>query len=69
MATLLDTPKGPVRIDMAKQAEPKLSNRPISGERYWSQDFMAAEWDAIWTRAWLIGGLEEQIPEAGDYFT
>ncbi|MFO1239419.1 MAG: aromatic ring-hydroxylating dioxygenase subunit alpha [Sphingomonadaceae bacterium] len=69
MATLLDTPKGPARIDMAKQAEPKLSNRPISGERYWSQDFMAAEWDAIWTRAWLIGGLEEQIPEAGDYFT
>jgi phenylpropionate dioxygenase-like ring-hydroxylating dioxygenase large terminal subunit len=48
---------------------PALSGGPIDGARYWSREFMDAEWDRIWTRAWLIGGLEEQIPRSGDYFT
>jgi phenylpropionate dioxygenase-like ring-hydroxylating dioxygenase large terminal subunit len=59
----------PGRIDKTAQPVPPLSNAPILGERYWSPEFMQAEWDKIWTRAWLIGGLEEQIPQPGDYFT
>jgi phenylpropionate dioxygenase-like ring-hydroxylating dioxygenase large terminal subunit len=51
------------------RAAPPLSTGPIDGSRYWSRDFMAAEWDKIWTKAWLIGGLVEQIPVPGDYFT
>ena len=60
MATLLDQPETSGRIDKSTQPLPSLSSRPISGERYWSRDFMAKEWDHIWTQAWLIGGLVEQ---------
>lgn len=57
------------RIDKTAQPLPPLSTGPISGERYWSPEFMQREWDHIWTKAWLIGGLVEQIPQPGDYFT
>lgn len=66
MATVL-APQRP--IDRSKLPEPALSTGPISGDRYWSHAFMAREWDAIWTKSWLIGGLVEQIPDAGDFFT
>ena len=65
-AAVLEPPK---RIDRTKLSEPELSTGPILGERYWSREFMAAEWDGIWTKAWLIGGLAEQVPNPGDYFT
>ena len=67
MATVLDPPRP--RIDRAKLPDPPLSNGPIMGERYWSREFMNREWDAIWTKAWLIGGLAEQVREPGDLFT
>ena len=35
--------------------------------RYYDQGFMQREWDALWTRSWLIAGIETDIPEAGDY--
>ncbi|NBW75610.1 MAG: aromatic ring-hydroxylating dioxygenase subunit alpha [Sphingomonadaceae bacterium] len=57
------------RIDKTAQPLPPLSTGPISGERYWSPEFMQREWGHIWTKSWLIGGLVEQIPNAGDYFT
>lgn len=67
MATLLEPDTQ--RIDKSKQAEPPLSSGPISGDRYWSREFMQREWDGIWTRSWLIGGLAEQVAHPGDYFT
>ena len=30
---------------------------------------MQLEWDRMWTKAWLIGCREEEIPEIGDYVT
>lgn len=30
---------------------------------------MEREWDRIWTRAWLIGGLTSQVDQPGDFFT
>ena len=69
MATLLDQPETSGRIDKSTQPLPSLSSRPISGERYWSRDFMAKEWDHIWTKAWLIGGLASQVAKPGDFFT
>ena len=67
MATLLKP--APQRIDVTPQAMPRLSDRPIDGSRYWSHDFMAREWDGIWTKAWLIGGLAAQVAKPGDFFT
>lgn len=36
-------------------------------DRYYSAGFMAREWDCMWTRSWLIAGIETDIPEPGDY--
>ena len=57
------------RIDMAKLPEPEVTGKPVSGERYYSHEFMQKEWDHMWTKVWLIAGLEEQIPNAGDFMT
>lgn len=35
--------------------------------RYYARDFMDTEWERLWTRVWLIGGIESDIPDAGDY--
>ena len=35
--------------------------------RYYDPEFMAREWDRLWTRSWLIAGIETDIPEPGDY--
>jgi phenylpropionate dioxygenase-like ring-hydroxylating dioxygenase large terminal subunit len=67
MATLLKP--APARIDVTPQPMPRLSDRPIAGSRYWSHDFMDREWDGIWTKAWLIGGLAAQVAKPGDFFT
>lgn len=37
-------------------------------EGYFSKDYMELEWDRLWTRSWLIAGVESDIPEVGDYF-
>ncbi|MFO6446890.1 aromatic ring-hydroxylating oxygenase subunit alpha [Erythrobacter sp. NE805] len=67
MASLLEPPAQ--RIDTTPQPMPALSGRPIAGSRYWSRDFMEREWEAIWTKAWLIGGLASQVEKPGDFFT
>jgi phenylpropionate dioxygenase-like ring-hydroxylating dioxygenase large terminal subunit len=35
--------------------------------RYYDPEFMTREWDQLWTRSWLIAGIETDIPEPGDY--
>ena len=39
----------------------------VPKERYTSAEFMAQEWEHIWTKVWLLGCREDQIPEPGDY--
>ena len=39
----------------------------IEPDRYYDTEFMAREWDALWTRAWLIAGVASDISEEGDY--
>lgn len=56
-------------VDTAKLPEPKISDTPIGGERYYSKEFMDQEWENIWTKTWLIAGLESQIPNTGDYLS
>ncbi|MDB5702325.1 MAG: putative iron-sulfur protein [Sphingomonadales bacterium] len=43
------------------------AGRPLGGERFTSADFMAAEWENVWTKTWLITIRADDIPEAGDY--
>ena len=38
-----------------------LRGDPITNDRYFSKDFMAKEWDKMWTKVWLIAGREVQI--------
>ncbi|MEJ8567350.1 aromatic ring-hydroxylating oxygenase subunit alpha [Elongatibacter sediminis] len=35
--------------------------------RYYDPAFMEHEWKHLWTRCWLIAGVETDIPEPGDY--
>ena len=44
-----------------------LRGDPISGDRYYSREFMQKEWDHMWTRIWHVAGREQQLQEAGDY--
>ena len=38
-------------------------------ERYFDKDWMAREWEQLWTRTWLIAGPRADLEEPGDYFT
>lgn len=39
----------------------------ISGDRYWSREFMKKEWDHMWTRVWHIGARVAELEVPGDY--
>lgn len=53
----------------ALASEPILRGDPMEGSRYYSADFMAREWENMWTRVWHIGGLVSQLEEPGDVIT
>ncbi|QMW24640.1 aromatic ring-hydroxylating dioxygenase subunit alpha [Sandaracinobacteroides saxicola] len=52
-----------------KYPDPHLGYERIPASRYTSPAFMKREWERLWTKAWLLGGREEMIPEAGDWMT
>jgi len=39
----------------------------LEPSRYYSREFMELEWEHMWTRVWLIAGVESDIPDPGDY--
>tara|TARA_R110002110_G_scaffold205066_1_gene416619 strand:- start:8963 stop:10321 length:1359 start_codon:yes stop_codon:yes gene_type:complete len=39
-----------------------------SKEGYFSREYMAREWEKLWTRTWLIAGVEADLLKTGDYF-
>jgi phenylpropionate dioxygenase-like ring-hydroxylating dioxygenase large terminal subunit len=53
----------------AKAAEPDLGAALIPRDRYTSKEFMDQEWSRMWTKTWMVGCREEEIPEVGDYIT
>ena len=63
------TPENSPVTPAEKAPDPELGHEPISKERYTSREFMQLEWDRIWTKIWLLGGLESDMPEAGDYIS
>jgi phenylpropionate dioxygenase-like ring-hydroxylating dioxygenase large terminal subunit len=52
-----------------KAPEPNMGNEIIPKERYISKEFMQLEWDRMWSKVWLVGCREQEIPETGDYIT
>ncbi|MFN3232505.1 MAG: aromatic ring-hydroxylating oxygenase subunit alpha [Alphaproteobacteria bacterium] len=40
----------------------------LDTDRYTSPDYMAREWERVWSKTWLLAGLESDIREPGDYF-
>jgi phenylpropionate dioxygenase-like ring-hydroxylating dioxygenase large terminal subunit len=52
-----------------KAPDPELGTEVIRKERYTSCEFMQLEWEKIWTKAWLLGGLESDMAEPGDYIS
>ncbi|MDX1580899.1 MAG: Rieske (2Fe-2S) protein, partial [Alphaproteobacteria bacterium] len=44
-----------------------LRGDPITGDRYYSPEFMEREWEYMWKRVWHIGGRLAQLEEPGDY--
>lgn len=40
----------------------------LDTDRYTSPDYMAREWEQVWSKTWLLAGLEADIREPGDYF-
>ncbi|MGE0668361.1 MAG: SRPBCC family protein [Sphingomonadales bacterium] len=52
-----------------KAPEPNLGSELIPKERYTSREFMDLEWEKLWTKVWLVGCREDEIPEPGDYIT
>lgn len=56
--------------DSLERKQPEFDNgTDIAGkEGYFSREYMAREWDKIWTRSWLIAGVESDLPKVGDFF-
>ena len=50
-----------------KAPDPELGSDIIAKERYTDLEFMRLEWERMWTRVWLIGCLERDLAEPGDY--
>ncbi len=64
-----DIPLRDLGVDRTKAPEPKVSSKDHMGNRYASREFMELEWERLWTKVWMIGGLVAQLPEQGDYIT
>jgi phenylpropionate dioxygenase-like ring-hydroxylating dioxygenase large terminal subunit len=56
--------------DSLEAKQPPIDNGAecYSKEGYFSRDYMAHEWEKMWTRSWLIAGVIADLPEVGDYF-
>lgn len=59
-----DWPEG---TPAGKAEDPDLGSALIPATRYFSPEFMALEWEHIWTKVWLLGGRSDDMAEPGDY--
>ncbi len=50
-----------------KEPDPDLGHELIRKERYVSAEFMQVEWERIWTKVWLLGAVESDLREPGDF--
>jgi phenylpropionate dioxygenase-like ring-hydroxylating dioxygenase large terminal subunit len=58
--------KPPYRL---KELYPNIERyRTVSTDRWHSREVMQAEWEKMWTQAWLMAGRVQDCAEAGDWF-
>ena len=62
-----DPEKHPGGTPLAKSPQMDLGTEIIPKDRYTSEEFMELEWEKIWTKTWLLGCREDQIPDPGDF--
>ena len=48
-------------------ALPELGYDLIPKERYISDEYLEKEWHSMWSKVWLLGAMESDIAEPGDY--
>ncbi len=58
-----DSPGTPVD----KAPDPEIAEEVIDQRRYFAPEFMRLEWERLWTKVWLLGARELDLPEPGDY--
>ncbi len=51
----------------AKEPDPELGHGLIRKERYTTPEFMQLEWERIWKKVWLLGAVESDLREPGDF--
>ncbi len=57
------------RTPLEKFPEPDLGSELIPKERYTSREWLAREFDLMWSRAWLMAGPIADLEQVGDFFT
>lgn len=63
----VDPQAWPLGTPAHKEDTPDLGHAPIPAARYTSPSFMALEWERMWSRVWLLGGVSRDMAEPGDY--
>jgi len=61
-------PDAPETSLEAKQPDIDNGSECYSKDGYFSREYMAQEWEKMWTRSWLIAGVASDIREIGDFF-
>lgn len=51
----------------AERPRPDNGTARPDPERYYSRAFWDAEWDHVFTKVWLLAGVESDIPDEGDW--
>ena len=55
-------------IEVVNHTGNGVSNANFSKDRYLNPAWMDREWEQIWSRCWLLAGLESDLAQAGDFF-
>ncbi len=61
-------PDAPVESLEAKQPHIDNGTECYPKDGYFSAEYMAREWEKMWTRSWLIAGVQSDLEKLGDYF-
>lgn len=59
--------QGPKGTPVEPVERPDLGTSLIPAERYTSKEHARLEWERMWTKVWLLGCREDEIPNPGDH--
>lgn len=52
-----------------KAEDPDHGHDIIPAERYFSPEYMALEWERVWSKVWLLAGRSDDLKAEGDYIS